>query len=130
MIGRIERWSKGEVTLHDFLDRKTMAKCAQLITLPNGKKKQVFPWSNRDADLDSCGEAVSEEDPEGDAPSMPVQEAIATLGAGRVTQLPNQQFMLDGKPTDPRGLVAAANRQRAKMGLDPIEYLGGSGVRR
>ena len=124
MIHRITLYTKGQVQLVDFLDRKALPKCATVVTLLDGRKKIVFPWSSRDAELDACIEALAEEDAEGDRLSGPIQDAVATLGPTRVKQLPNQQFLLDGRPASPIGLVTAANRERIRMGLAPIAYLG------
>ncbi|MCC6970565.1 MAG: hypothetical protein IT434_10120 [Phycisphaerales bacterium] len=123
MIHRLTLYTKGAVQLVDYLDRRTLPRCATVVTLPEGRRKIVLPWSNRDAELDACLAALEDEEREADAHSPPIQRALATLGP-RAKPDREGLFIVDGRPIDARGLIVAANKQLAAWGQELIQYPG------
>lgn len=122
VLQRIIELTEGRVQLADFLD-PSPPKCGTIVTLPDGRRKLVFPWSTRDAELDACLASLEEEHDEPPRPTTPVLEAIDTLGA-RARVVRDGEFLLDGRPADARRLIIAANRLRVASHRPPIVYPG------
>lgn len=118
---RLMVFTRGQVTPADFLD-PSPPKCATFVQLPDGTKKMVLPWCNRDALLDACLDSTVDE-PEEDDPPEPVMEAIRELGP-RVTRQPSGWYFLDRRPSTPKKIVEAANRMRHLRNKLPIPYPG------
>jgi hypothetical protein len=121
-LQRIITFTKGGVQLEDFLD-ESPPECATRITLPDGKPRLVFPWTGRDADLDASFLAANEDVDGDEDPPLPVRKAMAVLGA-RVNRRPDGTFFLDGRPSDARQVVMAANRLLYTWGKEQIPYPG------
>ncbi|HZW06948.1 MAG TPA: hypothetical protein VFF65_07470 [Phycisphaerales bacterium] len=122
MIRRIEELTRGEVTAADFEDEKP-AECAELIHLPGGRSMWIYPWELRDDRLDACIRSVRSVPREEDEYSPPVQQALKVLG-GRAVPAKGGLFLVDGRQTDLRRVVAMANRMLIQWGRQPIRYPG------
>ena len=120
VLQKIHDITRGEVTLTDFLDTSP-PKCAAVIMSPEGEPKLVFPWSNNPADLQAAFDQLSEAPAEGSTLSDAVTLAMETLG-NRVKLTVRGKFLLDGRVTDARRVVRAANEVREADGRAPIPY--------
>jgi len=97
-LQRIVEATDGQVQLADFLDG-TPPKCAEIIRRPDGSKRWIFPWSN----------AVPEQSEMYSSRLSPsLVKAIAVLD-GRAWYTPKGRFLLDGRISDPKRIVSAAN---------------------
>lgn len=126
LLKKIEALSDGLVTLTDFEDPNP-AECAVLTTDRRGKPIYVFPWDHCDDRLEAAFQAMLDEPQEHHRPSEPITEALRVLGGrGRITK--RGKFLLDGRPSDARRVVQAANavlrRRRKKL----IRYPGASDI--
>lgn len=119
ILQRIIELTRGQVQLADFLN-SSPPRCAAIVRLPNGRSVMVFPWTNRDAELDACLTAANDDAPQ---PPEPVRQAMNVLGP-RVRMHGEGLFLLDGRLLDQRRLVQAANRQLDLAGKLPIVYPG------
>lgn len=145
LMRRIHELSDGRVTVEDFLDPEP-PRCARVVIDRRGRPRMVFPWTELDAVPRSAqnenrtqprkrhvpgkpldppersGRLDPGEDPD-DWPYGPLRHALEELGP-RAMQSKRGHFLLDGRVTDPKRLVAAANRERTRRGESPIPYPG------
>ncbi len=119
---RIIEITGGQVQLRDFLAPGN-PDCATVIVLPNGRRRLVFPWSNRDHELAAANDADAARLAANDRLTEPVHRAIVVL-ASRVRRLPTGAWTLDGRPADARRLVVEANRVLAAQNQPAIFYPG------
>lgn len=115
---RIKKLTRGKVAETDF-DGKP-PKCAVLVAV-NGKTTVILPFSSRDARLDLAYRQSLNEPIEGDDLSTQAKRAILILG-GRARYFGRDQFLLDGRPSDLRRVIRAANEILVERWLPPIEY--------
>lgn len=120
-LDRIEQWTQDQVRLRDFLDA-TPPECAGFYIDKRGKRRMVLPWSTRDHRLDRAFETMLAEPREGAIDPPPIRQALLVLG-DRVVRT-KDLFMIDGQPTDTRGLIRAANDQLYLHFKPPIRYPG------
>lgn len=120
VMRKIYRLTRGEVTFEAFLDHSP-PKCAAVITLPNGRRRVVFPWSGRDEDIDAALAVVRAEQPDMNTVSPQVTAAIDVLGH-RAREIKDGLYFLDGRVVDARRLIAGANRILLQRGEPPIAY--------
>jgi transcriptional regulator with XRE-family HTH domain len=106
-LQRIIELTGGKVQLQDFL-RGGNPNCATIITLPSGRKKLVFPWANRESDLEAAEAVEVRRVANDDDASPPLKAAVAVI-ADRVRRRGGRWFM-DGRPVDPARLIREANR--------------------
>ena len=97
MLAKIERLTEGAVTKVDFLD-PAPPQCARVVQRPDGSTRWVFPWSGEDEETTNYSSRLS----------RPLLRAIEVLD-GRAWYSPRGVFLLDGRLSDPRRVVAAAN---------------------
>ncbi|PCI11344.1 hypothetical protein COB72_01155 [bacterium] len=98
ILQKIIELTGGQVQLADFLDG-TPPKCAKVIKRPDGTVRWVFSWSN----------AVPEQSEMYSSRLSPsLVKAIAVLN-GRAWYTPKGRFLLDGRISDPKRIVSAAN---------------------
>ncbi|MEM1166912.1 MAG: helix-turn-helix transcriptional regulator [Planctomycetota bacterium] len=119
ILHQIHDLTGGAVTLEDFLD-PTPPECAAVVRDVGGRTRWVFPWSRGYAQERAFIEMMRSPR-EGDTPSEPLTMAMETLGS-RLRRTRRGRFLLDGRPSDARRVVAAANRIRAASGEPPIPY--------
>lgn len=134
ILARIEQLSGGQVTRSDFLNPEP-AQCARIVIDRTGKPCLVYPWTSPELGLaraaanDNRPPTEAHEKEQGQLPpadpwpSRPLRQALDELGS-RVRPSVRGGFLLDGRITDARGVVRAANRERVKSGLPPIPYPG------
>lgn len=120
LLAAIERLSGGLVQRKDYHD-PAPARCAVLVTMPDGSRRHVYPWSRSDVEWEAVIAATKAEPRPEDGPSKPVQLAAGILGQ-RVKPLADGMYLLDGRVVDARRLVAAANRLRRLWGQALIPY--------
>lgn len=121
LIQKIYEISGGEVMLADFLDTSP-PKCAEVVIDEHGDPKLVFPWSRGSA-MDSAYQTMMRQPKEGETLSNPVTRALEVLG-DRAKFTKRGVFLLDGKVSDAKRVVAEANRVLQAEGHDPIAYPG------
>jgi hypothetical protein len=112
----------GRVQLRDFLAPGN-PECATIITLPDGRRRLVFPWSSKESDLAAANDVEMARAIEQDNLSEPLQRAVKAL-AGRAQRQPSGSWRLDGRPCDVRRVVLEANRRLRELGQPIIEYPG------
>lgn len=115
----------GRVQLRDFLSPGN-PECATVIKLPNGKQKLVFPWSSSLGDLAAASQVENRRVAANDELSEHYRRAISVI-AGRVRRGPTGIWLLDGRPTDLRRIVAEANTVLKDRGQSPIIVPGLTG---
>ncbi|PCI09698.1 hypothetical protein COB72_05525 [bacterium] len=120
VVELIEKITDGEVLQVDFEDTSP-PKCAVVIDGSNGEPRLYFPWSRGYRYQEAAFEKTRYTEPGPDTPSNTIIDAIEIL-AGRARITPRGRFMLDGRPTDARRVVLAANRQLASDGKSELEY--------
>lgn len=118
MMMKIAKLTQGRVQPHDFATPGNPI-CATVITLPSGKKKLVFPWNTNAADL-AAVEALERVRGANDNMSTPIATAIREL-EHRVKRR-GDQLWLDGRPSDARRVILAANDRRKRRGETPLAY--------
>jgi len=116
-LQKIITLTDGRVQLKDFLDT-TPPDCARLVRRPEGSERLALPWS-----VQPDGGDERPEDHVEPRISNPVKRAIAVL-EGRAWFTPKGVFLLDGKNTDLRRMMRAANLVLRKQGKPPIPYPG------
>lgn len=143
IMEKIRELTGGTVTPMDFAD-PAPPRCARIVMGANGEPRLMLPWTSaqprrRHANdehgrsgprysfpmhrrLPRCYATTSQADPSG-WPSPPLGEAIWVLGA-RVKVSKRGGFLLDGRLTDSRGVVAAANASLRARDLPTIPYPG------
>ena len=119
-LHQIELLTEEAVTAADF-DDSAPPRCAQLVEHPQGKKDLVFPWSKGVDRRDAAFEAMMDEPREGDVFTTPLLSALEILGS-RAKLTPRGMFLLDGRPSDARRVVAAANEKLASKGHPQLPY--------
>ena len=110
----------GRVRRGDFLD-PTPPDCAAVVPAKRGGTRLVFPWSCSDAAVEQALQAMLAGPPDHARPLPPLERAFETLG-GRVALASRGYYLLDGRRTDARRVVAAANRVLEDHGEALIEY--------
>jgi len=110
----------GRVRREDFLDKRP-PKCAAVVPTRDGGTRLVFPWSCSDAAVEKALRRMLTEPPEHKRPLPPLVRAFETLG-GRVALASRGYYLLDGRRTDARRVVAAANRLLKARGEPLIQY--------
>lgn len=117
---RVTEFTSGQVQLVDFLDERP-PECAAVRVLPNGRVRIILPWTNRDSQLEVAHALMMRESPEDRQPTWHEQRALHVLGP-HAKRGENWTYTLNGKPTDLRRLIEAANRILVKRGSKPIKY--------
>lgn len=120
-LDRIEQWTQDQVRLRDFLDTAP-PECAGFYTDARGKRRMVLPWSTRDKRLDKAFNHMMSEPVEGSEDPPVIRQALLVL-EDRVVRT-KDLFVVDGYPTDTRGLVRAANEQLRRHYRPPLRYPG------
>lgn len=121
----ITRVTGGAVQLEDFLD-PSPPKCARFVIREDGTQRMVLPWSPdwEDAeDLDADPTEPGFEHAQDADELPPVDRALRTLGS-RARLTPRGHYLLDGRVTDIRRLIRAANAVLLRTGQPPIRYPG------
>lgn len=126
MAQRIMDLTKGAVQPADFLD-PTPPKCARYVVEEDGTVRTVLPWSplweNASPSPDGLAEPPPEPAPPGPKLAAPISRALDVLG-GRAKFTSAGTFLLDGRVTDIRGVVKAANAVLRGRGSATIPYPG------
>ncbi|MEO0630787.1 MAG: hypothetical protein AAFY46_08670 [Planctomycetota bacterium] len=128
----ITRATGGLVQLHDFTSDEP-PRCARWVTRDGGTRRMVLPWS-KDWPRDELDEPLcppTSGPPQADDRhadddldvSKPVDRALRALGS-RARLTPKGHFLLDGRITDNRRIVKAANEVLLSTGQPPIAYPG------
>ncbi|MEL6330387.1 MAG: helix-turn-helix transcriptional regulator [Planctomycetota bacterium] len=118
----LETLTDSEVLKGDFLDTSP-PKCAVIVLDEHGEPRLVFPWSRGDDHHDAALEQVLSEPPAGSTLTDPITTALRILD-GRARFTPRGVFLLDGRRTDARRVVAAANEVLRHRNLRQIPYPG------
>lgn len=140
IMEKIHALTRGAVSPMDF-DDPAPPRCARIVMGPDGRPRYMLPWSSMQTagpvpanDRERSGEGTSRppqrrhtriadgKDPEA-WPSLPLREAMGVLGP-RVMLARRGGFLLDGRLTDSRGVVAAANRVLRERDRPTIPYPG------
>ncbi len=116
MMKRIEAMSGGKVTRADFLDPRSPT-CARVIIDDHGEEKWLLPWSSDKAQDNSPFESPHSR------LSPPVKRALQILD-GRAWYTPTGKFLLDGRLSDLKRIMRAANTELNRRGAKPIPYPG------
>ena len=117
VLQKIIELTGGRVQLADFLDPAPPV-CAAVVTL-EGERRLIFPWTTRDGRLEAAERAGSTTADSWPSPAL--LSAMETLGP-RVTVTRSCKFLLDGRISDARRVVAEANAIRREMGQPEISY--------
>ena len=108
VLQKLTALTGGRVRWEDFQD-KSPPKCAALLPTPDGGTRLVFPWSGDGAAVEAAMRAMLAGPPEHSLPLPPLVRAFEVLG-DRVALAARGYYLLDGRRTDARGVVRAANR--------------------
>ncbi len=111
ILQRIIELTDGQVQLTDFLDN-TPPKCAKVINRPDGTQRWIFSWSNAVPERSAMYSRRL---------SQPLLRAIEVLD-GRGWYSPKGRFLLDGRISDPKRIVAAANGVLRERDQPVIKY--------
>ncbi|MGP1346168.1 MAG: hypothetical protein ACTS3F_05795 [Phycisphaerales bacterium] len=143
IMDRINELTGGMVTPMDFHD-PAPPRCAKIVMGPNGEPRLVLPWTSYQPPNQHANDAhgmpvplysvslraraarrkMMGSLPDPDAwPSPPLREAMRVLGS-RVKVSKRGGFLLDGRLTDTRGVVAAANTWLRANDRPTIPYPG------
>lgn len=116
VMQKIIELTDGRVGLKDFLD-PAPPKCARIIMLPNGQTRMTLPWSPDPTQ----NEVARHYDGYEPRITPPIKRALEALD-GRGWYTPTGKVLLDGRLTDLKRLVKAANETLKTQGKDPIPY--------
>ena len=119
-LQQIELLTEGAVTPADF-DDPAPPHCAQVVERAQGKEDLIFPWSKGAERREAAFEAMMDEPREGEVFTTPLLSALEVLGT-RAKLTPRGTFLLDGRPSDARRVVAAANEKLASKGHPRLPY--------
>jgi len=108
---KIVEITHGQVQLADFLD-KAPPKCAKVVKRPDGTERWILPWSNAIPKESSMSSGRL---------SPPLVTAITVLN-GRAWYTPRGRFLLDGRISDPKRIVTAANAILREQNQSVIKY--------
>ena len=111
ILKQIIEITDGAVQKEDFLD-PTPPKCATVHIRPDGSERWVFPWSTGKPKQEQLYSSYL---------SNPLLRAIQALN-GRAIFRRSGVFLLDGRVSDPKRIVAAANEVLKAQGLPVIRY--------
>ncbi len=117
-LQKINHITNGKVMLDDFLD-DSMPACANQQTATRGRGAICYPWSRGVVGEAEVVEAGCEDEP---TYSPPLVRALDVLG--NRAQVRGELFVLDGVPTDARGIVRAANQCLVTQSMQKIAYPG------
>lgn len=112
ILERITQITDGAVTREDFLDKETPPDCAVLHIRPDGTKRWIFPWSSGKPEQKPLYSSYL---------SNPLLRAIQVLN-GRALFRRSGTFLLDGRVSDPKRIVRAANKILVAQGKPIIRY--------
>ncbi len=115
LLNEIERITGGRVTLADFRD-PSLPHCAVVVNDNEGGERTLLPWSPE-------YELAVEGRHQSTRLAAPVQRAIYALD-GRAWFTPSGTYLLDGRISDPRRIVAKANEVLRQQGKPLICYPG------
>lgn len=115
MLQKITGLTKGTVTLQDFLDPNPPVH-AKEVRRKDGSLKWILPWT-----LDQHRPKAAEPMTTVPRLSPPLLRAIEVLN-GRAWFTPSGRFLLDGRISDPKRIVTAANAILREQGRRPIHY--------
>lgn len=128
LMRRIEELSGGAVTLDDFIDPEP-PKCVRVVIDRQGNEHTVYPWTvletrpkRRVAANDNRPPRPKAEKAD-DWPSPPLRRALDILGS-RARLSTRGGFLLDGRLTDTRSVIRAANAVLRSRNQPPIVYPG------
>ncbi|MEM9167593.1 MAG: hypothetical protein AAGB48_11315 [Planctomycetota bacterium] len=119
-LHQIELLTEGGVTRLDFEDPGP-PRCAEVVFGDDGEPDLVFPWSKGADRHDAAHRAMLGEPREGEAFTTPLLKALDVLGS-RAKLTARGTFLLDGRPSDARRIVLAANALLASRAEPPIVY--------
>jgi hypothetical protein len=119
-LHQIELLTEGEVTRDDF-DDPAPPECAQVILGEDGEEEWVFEWSRGDRRQAAALRSMRAEPKEWETFTTPLAKALDILGS-RARLTPRGTFLLDGRPSDARRIVKAANELLASKGGDQMPY--------
>lgn len=116
MMKKIEELTGGQVRREDFLD-PSPPNCARVVTDRHGRKRWRLPWSpKRTKKFKPCDPRLAQFSP-------PVQRALKVLKK-RVWITAKGRLLLDGRITDLKRVMRAANDELRRRGQPPIPYPG------
>lgn len=110
----ITQLTGGAVQSGDF-DDPSPPRCVRPILDARGDERLILPWHPGYQDESTSAD--------GDVFSPPVKRALNVLGK-RVKFTPGGTLLLDGRPSDLRRIVQAANEILRRRGQEPIHYPG------
>lgn len=122
VMDKIKLITDGEVGEADFEDTSP-PNCAAVIEDANGNPRLVFPWSRGQQYQEAAYRSSRDPEPGPDRVSNTIMKALNILG-GRARLTQRGRFMLDGRPTDARRVVVAANELLEERGKPLLEYPG------
>ncbi len=111
VLTKITIITKGNVTRADF-EHPDPPRCAEVHIRKDGSTRWVFPWSTGKPQR---GVLYSSR------VSSPLLRAIEVLH-GRARLTPRGVYLLDGRVSDPKRIVRAANERLRSLGQEPIQY--------
>lgn len=120
VLDRIEEVTEGQVTEADFVD-PSPPKCAIVVLNEQGEPRLVFRWSRSAENQRRAFDSLRDEPHEWDRLTGVVTRAIRIL-AGRARFTKRGVFLLDGRPTDARRIVSAANEVLKAQDLPLLRY--------
>jgi len=122
VLRRIEAITGGAVTRADF-DSNDPPECAEVVQESDGSHRYVFPWSRDAEGQDNVFKKMLTEPGEWDRLTNPVSIAIRVLSP-RAKVSKRGGFLLDGRRTDAKRIVQAANAVFIARGEPTIDYPG------
>lgn len=136
VMHRIEQITEGRVTRSDFRD-PSPPRCARVVVDRFGQPHYVFPWTHVERDRLKGGNDNRPRQPglspperpgrlgeaQDEWPFGPLRRAMEVLGT-RVRLTRRGRFLLDGRASDAKRVVMAANVELRRRGQPPIPYPG------